>query len=122
LRAGAIARYSPRVNPDIEDAIAKWLPEFGLPPAPSAGEKDLRGHTIRMASFADEDACRFFFPRRTLNFQRRMAKALLRKFASRGAKVRMVPVGAELYARWLDANGKADTPEVRFQFATRPPE
>jgi hypothetical protein len=84
--------------------------------------KDLRGEGIRVAKFTDEETSRFFFPRRTLGFQQRMTKTLTMQLRKRGAKIVSVRLTVEDYARWIDASGKSDTPELRFKFATRPPE
>lgn len=105
---------------EVKKAVAAWLPAFGFPEE-SAGVKDLRGQIVPIAKFNDEETSRFFFPRRTLLFQQRMAKAVIRILLRRGAKIASVQLAAEDYARWLDSQGKTDTPELRFQFATRPP-
>ena len=106
---------------DIAAAVAAWLPAFGLPPAPAAGVKDLRGQAIRVPKFTDEATVRFFFPRRSLAFQHSMTPVLTAQLRKRGAKIVSVFLTAEDYARWQDASGEADTPELRFRFATRPP-
>jgi hypothetical protein len=112
-----------RVNKeDVDEAVAAWLPALGLPPQPAAGVKDLKGRSVRVAKFTDEESIRFFFPRRTLPFQQRMVKALAVHLRKRGAKIESVQLTIEDYARWLDARGATtDTPELRYQFATEPP-
>lgn len=40
----------------------------------------------------------------------------------RGAKILSVRPTPEDYARWCEAHCHEDTPEQRFQYATRPPE
>jgi len=110
------------VNEDVAEAVAAWLPEFGLPASPPAGVKDLKGTAVRVSKFIDEETCRFFFPRRTLSFQQRMVKALTGALRKRGAKIDSVRLTVEDYARWLDLSHEADSPALRFQFGTRPPE
>jgi hypothetical protein len=109
------------MNENLEAAVAAWLREFDLPDG-TPGIKDLAGRTVRLARFREEETCRFFFPLRTLLWHQRMAKAvaggILRK---RGAKVVMVDLTPEDFARWLEREHKTDTAGLRFQFATRPP-
>jgi hypothetical protein len=109
------------VNEDVAEAAAAWLPAWGLPAPPPAGVKDLRGQGIRVAKFTDEETSRFFFPRRTLGFQQRMTKTITMQLRKRGAKIVSVQLTPEDYARWQQAQGQPDTPELRFSFATVPP-
>jgi len=110
------------VNEDVADAIKAWLPAFGLPAEPVDRVKDLRGRSVRVAKFVDEVPVRFFFPRRTLLFQQKMVKGLTRHLRGRGAKIDSVRLSIEDYARWLDLSHETDTAELRFHFATCPPE
>lgn len=110
------------MNEALASAIAAWMPALELPAPPAEPAKDLRDRTVPLPRFRDEDTCRFFFPRRTLLFHQRMTKAIAGQLRKRGAVVVMVDLTSEDFARWCDANGKADTPELRFQFATRPPQ
>lgn len=110
------------MNEDVAGAIESWLPSLGLPPEPAAGVKDLRDRSVSLPRFRDEDTCRFFFPRRTLLFHQRMTKAIAGRLRKRGAKIINVDLTAEIYARWLEGERKSDAPELRFQFATRPPQ
>lgn len=108
------------VKEDIDSAVAAWLPAFGFAPE-QTGVKDLRGRVIALAKFTDDETCRFFFPRRTVLFQQRMVRAIGRIFMRRGAKLSSVQLISEDYARWIERERKADTPELRFQYATRAP-
>jgi len=110
------------VKEDVDGAVAAWLPAWGLPPAPAAGVKDLRDQGIRVAKFTDDETCRFFFPRRTVSFQQRMTRTVTMMLRKRGAKIISVPLTVEDYARWQQAQDAPDSPELRFRFATRPPE
>lgn len=109
------------MNDDVAGAIESWLPALGLPPEPAAGVKDLRDQSVPLARFRDEETCRFFFPRRSLLFHQRMSKAIAGRLRKRGAKVVNVDLSPEGYARWCEAQGKPDAPELRFQYATCPP-
>lgn len=110
------------MNDDVAGAIESWMPALGLPPEPAAGAKDLRDQSVPLARFRDEETCRFFFPRRSLLFHQRMTKAIAGRLRKRGAKVINVDLTAEGYARWSERDHSPDTPELRFQFATRPPQ
>lgn len=110
------------MNEDVAAAVAAWLPTWGLPASPPAGVKDLRGQGIHVAKFIDDETCRFFFPRRTVGFQQRMTGVITRGLRKRGAKIISVRLTIEDYARWQQAQDEADSPELRFRFATRPPE
>lgn len=106
---------------DVNEAVAAWLPAVGLPPAPAAGVKDLKGRAIRVAKFTDDETARFFFPRRSLEFQQRMVRVLTVHLRKRGAKIESVRPTVEDYARWQDAGGQPDSAELRYRFATELP-
>ncbi len=106
---------------DVDEAVAKWLPQVGLPPAPEPGVKDLRGRSIRVAKFTDDETARFFFPRRSLLFQQRMVRVLAVQLRKRGAKIESVQLTIEEYARWQDESGEPDSPELRYRYATELP-
>jgi len=110
------------VNEDVAGAVAAWLPALGLPAPPAAGVKDLKGQGVRVAKFTDEETVRFFFPRRKLLFQQRMVSLLTMGLRKRGAKIVSVSPTPEDYARWQQTQDRPDSPELRFQFASRPPE
>jgi hypothetical protein len=118
----AMGGTSALVNEAVAEAVAAWLPAWGLPVSPVAGVKDLKGQGIRVAKFTDDATSRFFFPRRTLGFQQRMTKAITMSLRKRGAKIISVPLTIEDYARWQQSQDKPDSAELRFRFATRPPE
>ena len=107
---------------DIVGAVEAWLPALGLPEAPAAGVRDLAGRSIRIAKFTDEETSRFFFPWRTLLFQMKMQQQLGVILRKRGAKILSVRPTAEDYARWLESEKKSDSAELRFHFASQPPE
>lgn len=109
------------MNEDVEAAIKEWLPAFGPPVAPAVGVKDLKGRGIRIAKFTDEETLRFFFPRRSLDFQQRMVKRVAKVFRERGAKILSVTLTPEIYTSWIGSRRLEDTPARRFQFATTPP-
>lgn len=113
---------SAAVNEDVAEALAAWWPALGLPAPPPAGVKDLKGGFVCVAKFIDEPTCRFFFPRRTLSFQQRMVKMLTVALRKRGAKIISVRLGVEDYARYKEALGFEDTAEMRFRFASQPPD
>ena len=113
---------SGRVKEEVANAIAEWLPAWGLPAPPPAGVRDLNGQAIRVAKFTDSETCRFFFSRRTIPFQQRMTRAVTRMLSRRGAKIFSVRLTVEDYARWLDQTHGVDSAELRYRFATAPPE
>lgn len=110
------------VKEEVAAAVAEWLPAWGLPSAPAAGVKDLKGQGIRVAKFTDPETCRFFFPRRTIPFQQRMTRTITTMLSRRGAKIISVPLTIEDYARWQQGQDTPDTPGLRYRFATRPPD
>jgi hypothetical protein len=87
----------------------------------AARVKDLRDRSVLVSKFTDDATVRFFFPGRTLTFQQRMVKNLTRRLRKRGAAIVSVRPTVEDYARWLQAQSRLDTPELRFQFASLPP-
>ena len=107
---------------DVDQAIVGWLPKFGLPRPSPSDPKDLRGQSIRVGKFDDEDTVRFFFPRRTLTFHQRMVKKLVGTLRKRGAKIESVHLTIDDYTSWIAVTGERDTPQFRYQFATTPPE
>lgn len=121
LNFSASLGKSAAVNEAVASAVAAWLPAWELPPAPAPGIKDLKGESIRVAKFVDEETCRFFFPRRKLLFQQRMTKVVTLGLRKRGARIVSVRLSVEDYARWQQQQTAADSPELRFRFATRPP-
>jgi hypothetical protein len=106
----------------IQTALAQWLPAVGLAPAPAAGVKDLRGRTIRVAKFEDEEGVRFFFPRRSLVFHQNLVRALRVQLQRRGGKLESVRPSIEDYARWQDASGQPDSDQLRYRYASELPE
>lgn len=116
------ARTLPPVDKaEILDAVEKWKPLLGIPPAPAAGVRDLTGRTVRVPKFMDNDAVRFFFPRRTLAFHRAMVTQLRVQVQRRGAKIESVYISIEDYARWQDASGEPDSEGLRYRYATELP-
>jgi hypothetical protein len=100
---------------DLDPAAAAWLAEFNLP-------TDLKGQTVRVSRLSDQATVSFFFPRRTLPYHFGMVKKLTAALRKRGAKIERVDLTAEVYARWLHAQGKPDSDRERYRFATTPPQ
>lgn len=107
---------------EVAEAVSQWIRSIGLPDAPAAGGKDLHGRGVPVVKFTDEDTVKFFFPKRSIPFQRAMVKALNRILLRRGAHIVSVSITAEDYARWLEARRQPDSPALRYQFASQPAE
>jgi hypothetical protein len=110
------------VRIDVKEALEAWLPALGLPAEPVPGVKDLEGRRIRVAKFNDEEVVQFFFPRRSITFQRALVRELGARLRKRGARIDSVALTPADFARWRSAQGADDTPEVRYRFASAPPE
>jgi hypothetical protein len=107
---------------DVREALVGWQSALGLSADPGPGVKDLKGRSVRIVVFDDEESTRFYFPRRSLLFHQMMVQVLTRALRRRGAKIDRVTLTAEDYARWCDRTGTEDLPEVRYRFASAPPE
>ena len=109
-----------RVLENAQEAAAKWLAAFELPPAPAPGVKDLRGRAVRLCSFPDQSQAdvHFFFPKRSVPFLNDMIKAVRVHIQKRGGKLARIVITPEDYARWIEKAGAADTEALRYQFAT----
>ncbi len=118
--AGATRRRV--VRDALTDTITALLSAWGVPPASASGVKDLRGQQIRVAKFTYKEASRFFFPRRTLLYQQRMTKKVTRLLRKGGTGPISLSLTVEDYARWQHSQPDSDSPELRYRFATRPPE
>ena len=108
------------VNEDAKDAGDAWLKAFDLPTAPAPGVKDLKGRVVKLCSFPEQDneAVRFFFPRRSVPFLNDMVKSIRVAVQRRGGKIQRVIITPQDYALYLQRTGQSDTDALRFQFAT----
>lgn len=77
---------------------------------------DAKGRKYQLVTFADEDDCRFFYARRSFDWQRQVntyvSRALRERFSVR---VQRIALTLEDYYEWL--SGNADTPDLRRTYA-----
>jgi hypothetical protein len=63
------------------DAAAKYIEPLPL---------DLKGRIVRLATFATEEDCRHYYPRRALQFQQQLNIAISREVRKRKGKVERI--------------------------------
>lgn len=74
--------------------------------APLDLPEDLRGRIFRLPDFATEENCAWFFPRRSLQFHRRMNTAIAREIRRRGGKVQRFLLDPALFPQSLSPQGR----------------
>lgn len=101
----ATARQSAAVSYQrAKNAGAEWIVAAKLP-------LDLRGHVLDLVTFATEEDCRFFYPRRALIWQQMVNTAIKKQLSRREFKINSIVITREQYARWLAR--RADSPQLR---------
>jgi hypothetical protein len=68
---------------NAKEAAATWLATAGLP-------EDLHGRIFHLVTFATEEDCRFFYPRRALVWQQMVNTAIAKKIRGRKVKICMI--------------------------------
>jgi len=70
---------------------------------------------FQLVTFANEEHCRFFYPRRALEWQRQVNTYISRVLRKRGIRVHRIVIGPRDYHSW---RGSADdTEQLRRRFA-----
>ena len=70
---------------------------------------------FQLVTFANEENCRFFYPRRALEWQQQVNTYISRALRHRGIRVRRIMIGPMDYNAWRGS--RDDTEELRRQFA-----
>lgn len=70
---------------------------------------------IQLVTFANEDDCRFFYPRRALQWQQQVNTYLARALRQRGFRAERIGLNPSVYHQWR--GGREDTPRLRRMFA-----
>jgi hypothetical protein len=76
---------------------------------------DAKGRKFQLVTFASEEDCRFFYPRRALDWQRQVNTYISRALRERyGIRVQRIALTPADYREWL---AREDAPELRRHFA-----
>jgi hypothetical protein len=70
---------------------------------------------IHLVTFANEENCRFFYPRRALQWQQQVNTYLARALRQRGVRAERVSLTPSGYHKWR--GDREDTPHLRRRFA-----
>jgi hypothetical protein len=71
---------------------------------------------FQLVTFENEEDCRFFYPRRALDWQRQVNTYIARALRRRGVRVDRITIVPSQYHAWTDG---ADSPELRRKFADK---
>jgi hypothetical protein len=71
--------------------------------------------SFQLVTFENEKDCRFFYPRRALDWQRQVNTYIARALRRRGIRVNRIAISPSDYDAWI--GGRADSPELRREFA-----
>jgi hypothetical protein len=93
---------------NAKEAAAAWLASAALP-------ADLRGRVLELVTFASDEDCRFFYPRRALIWQQMVNTVIVKALRGRKGKLLRVVVTPAEYQSWLGA--REDTPALRREYA-----
>jgi len=89
LTSLATARQSAGVSYQrAKNAGAEWIVAAKLP-------LDLRGHVLDLVTFATEEDCRFFYPRRALIWQQMVNTAIKKQLSRRALKINSIVITRE---------------------------
>lgn len=70
---------------------------------------------FQLVTFENEEDCRFFYPRRALDWQRQVNTYVARALRRRGVRVDRITILPSHYHAWTKDG--ADSPELRRKFA-----
>ena len=70
---------------------------------------------FQLVTFANEEDCRFFYPRRALEWQRQVNTYISRALRQKGVRVHRINIGPMDYYAWHGS--REDTEQLRRQFA-----
>lgn len=95
---------------NAREAAEKWVLDHAI-------SEDLRGRTVYLVTFHDEEACRFYYPRRALKFHQQITSAISRICRARRAKIQRVYLTVADWHLHAELASVADTPDERRKFA-----
>lgn len=72
---------------------------------------------FQLVTFKNEEHCRFFYPRRALDWQRQVNTYISRALRRRGIRVNRITIVPSQYHAWLE--DRVDSPELRREFADK---
>src|SRR5437588_7460801 len=93
---------------NARDAADEFVSRLEVPALPDNGK-------FQLVTFANEEDCRFFYPRRALEWQRQVNTYISRALRRRSVRVQRIIIGPMDYNAWR--GGREDTEQLRRQFA-----
>jgi hypothetical protein len=94
---------------NAKDAADEIVARLRMEPGP-------KGRKFQLVTFETDEGCRFFYPRRSLDWQRQVNTFVSRDLRTRyNIRVQRISISPADYDVWL--NGRADQPDLRRQFA-----
>lgn len=73
------------------------------------------GRKLQLVIFTSDEDCRFFYPRRAMEWQRQVNTYISRSLRIRKIRVARIAITPEDYRTWLGA--RSDTLDLRREFA-----
>jgi hypothetical protein len=93
---------------NAKDAADEWVARARLP---EKGD----GRKLRLVTFQSDEDCRFFYPRRAMEWHRQVNTYISRALRPRGIRVERLCITPEDYRGWL--GGRGDTLDLRREYA-----
>jgi hypothetical protein len=93
---------------NAKDAADDFVARLRLP-------ADVGKRKFQLVTFASDEDCRFFYPRRALAWQRQVNTYTSRALRERGIRVQRIAIAPTDYHAWR--GDRPDTPELRREFA-----
>ena len=93
---------------NARDAADEFVSRLKVPALPDKSK-------FQLVTFANEEDCRFFYPRRALEWQRQVNTYISRALRRRSVRVHRIILGPRNYNAWRGS--REDTEQLRRQFA-----
>jgi hypothetical protein len=93
---------------NARDAADEFVLRLKVPTVTNRGK-------FQLVTFANEEDCRFFYPRRALEWQRQVNTYISRALRRRSVRVHRIIIGPTDYNAWRGS--REDTDQLRRQFA-----
>ena len=93
---------------NAKDAADDFVAQLRLP-------VEAKGRKFQLVTFTSDEDCRFFYPRRALDWQRQVNTYISRALRERLIRVQRIAIAPADYHAWR--SDLADTPELRREFA-----
>ena len=93
---------------NARDAADEFISRLQLPTLKNQGK-------FQLVTFANEENCRFFYPRRALEWQQQVNTYISRALRQRGIRVHRIIIAPMDYNTWRGI--RDDTEQLRRQFA-----